>query len=207
MPAPREAPRKLQDETGTGTELLSLVTCPRASVSLGNVQGCISSPQGPARRGCSGSCSGCAAPCWICRISSTSWIGELVTGTVATHTPGRPKVGVGGHYPGNCVECYPSGTSQERGVHFSGLRKAPSCNCILECLCIQWQLPYGIEGCPCLSPGGTGDSRATPIPLYLPFPQPSRHGCAPGRLQPPHPSCSPPWLMCCWSRWEAPPEW
>lgn len=124
MPAPREAPRKLQDETGTGTELLSLVTCPRASVSLGNVQGCISSPQGPARRGCSGSCSGCAAPCWICRISSTSWIGELVTGTVATHTPGRPKVGVGGHYPGNCVECYPSGTSQERGVHFLGLRKA-----------------------------------------------------------------------------------
>ncbi|NWI07675.1 TKFC cyclase, partial [Tichodroma muraria] len=43
VPAPTEAPRKPQDETGIGTELPSLVTPPpRASVSLRNVQGCMS---------------------------------------------------------------------------------------------------------------------------------------------------------------------
>lgn len=114
LPAPVEGPKKPQEETGTGTELLSLVTSPRASVSLGNVQGCISSPQGPAQRGCSGCWSGCAAPCWICRISSTSWIGEQVTGTAATRTPGRPKVCVGAIIQGIVGNATPMATPRSR---------------------------------------------------------------------------------------------
>lgn len=145
VPAPIEGPRKPQDEPGTGTELLSLVTPPhRASVSLGNVQGCISPPQGPARRGWSGCWSGCAAPCWISRISSTSWIGELVTGTAATRTPGRPKVGVGAVIQGivgNGIPMAPPGSGAFPRTSLLGIKEAwgaLSWNCILECLCTQW---------------------------------------------------------------------
>lgn len=55
--------------------------------------GDVSSLQGLARRGCSWSWSGCAAPCWACRTSSTSWTARRAMGTAATHTPGPHEVG------------------------------------------------------------------------------------------------------------------
>ncbi|NXX31964.1 TKFC cyclase, partial [Nicator chloris] len=47
VPAPTEGPRKPQDETGIGTELLSLVTPPCASVSFRKVQECALLSTGP----------------------------------------------------------------------------------------------------------------------------------------------------------------